>query len=235
MTLYGSTFVLLVSCLCYNVLGFQGSFRVRSIACVSSSVRQMVAEASSEKDVEVPVEAMEKKDLGEIPSNLPSECGVDYVPLATLLATGDFEEADQLTRDNLIKIAGDEAQRRNFVYWTEARKLPSTDLATMERLWLQFSDGQYGYSIQKRVWDLEKGVFERFIRRIGWTKMENGEERLLKWFTTPKEFNYEPSSSPKGHLPLTSALRGTQLLKALMEHPVWEEYDWKNYKDLKWS
>jgi hypothetical protein len=26
----------------------------------------------------------------------------------------------------------------------------------------------------------------------------------------------------QGHLPLTSALRGTQLLKALYEHPVWE-------------
>ena len=26
----------------------------------------------------------------------------------------------------------------------------------------------------------------------------------------------------QGHLPLTSALRGTQLLKTLYKHPVWE-------------
>jgi hypothetical protein len=105
----------------------------------------------------------------------------------------------------------------------------------MERLWLQFSDGQYGYSIQKRVWDIENGNFERFIRRVGWTTMDGGEERLLRWFTTPREFNYVPKTAPKGHLPLTAALRGTQLLRCLMEHPVWEEYDWKNFKDLKWE
>lgn len=32
----------------------------------------------------------------EIPSKLPSDCGMDYVPLATMLATGQFEEADQV-------------------------------------------------------------------------------------------------------------------------------------------
>jgi len=32
----------------------------------------------------------------DIPKNLPSDCGKDYVPLATMLATGDFKEADQV-------------------------------------------------------------------------------------------------------------------------------------------
>ena len=78
-----------------------------------------------------------------IPTYLPSECGVDYVPLATMLATGDFLSADQFTRDNLIKIAGSEKAGRNFVYWTEVKNIPETDLATMERLWLEFSNGKY--------------------------------------------------------------------------------------------
>ena len=176
-----------------------------------------------------------KPDYGEIPSYLPTEMGVDWIPLATCLSLGEYEEADQITRDNLIKIAGSEAVRRNFVYWTDVKTIPNTDLCTMERLWLQFTDGTQGYSIQKRVWDLENGNFDRFIRRIGWTTVENGEERKLKWFTSPREFIYDPLKAPKGHLPLTSALRGTQLMRALMEHPVWEEYDWKNYKDLEWK
>lgn len=37
-----------------------------------------------------------------------------------------------------------------------------------------------------------------------------------KW---PKEFIYSLEGA-KGHLPLTNALRGTQLFKALMEHPA---------------
>ena len=170
----------------------------------------------------------------EIPTYLPSDKGVDYVPLATLLATGDFSGADQFTRDNLIRIAGSEAQKRNFVYWTDVKNIPSTDLATMERLWLQFSDGKFGYSVQKRVWDIERGNFDNFIRRIGWTKIDTGNERKLKWFGK-SEFIYDVETAPKGHLPLTSALRGTQLLRQLMLHPVWEAHDWKNYKDIKWE
>ena len=169
-----------------------------------------------------------------IPTYLPSALGVDYIPLATMLATGDFLSADQFTRDNLIKISGAEALGRNFVYWTEVKKIPSIDLATMERLWLEFSNGQFGYSIQKRIWDLENGNFDSFIRRIGWTKIDNGVERKLKWFGA-NEFIYDLERAPKGHLPLTSALRGTQLIKQLMEHPVWTEYDWKNYKSLEWG
>jgi len=32
----------------------------------------------------------------EIPTNLPSDVGMDYVPLATMLATGQLAEADQV-------------------------------------------------------------------------------------------------------------------------------------------
>ena len=39
-----------------------------------------------------------------------------------------------------------------------------------------------------------------------------------KW---PQEFNYT-MDAPKGHLPLTNCLRGTQLFKAILEHPAFE-------------
>ncbi len=32
----------------------------------------------------------------DIPTNLPSEIGLDYVPLATMLASGQLAEADQV-------------------------------------------------------------------------------------------------------------------------------------------
>ena len=185
------------------------------------------ADASSEtEDAEV--------DLATIPTYLPSERGIDYVPFATMLAVGDFKGADQFARDNLIKISGPGSVKRQFVYWTEVKNLPATDLATMERLWLQFSGGNFGYSVQKRVWEVENANFDNYIRRIGWTTIDNGNERKLKWFGQ-SEFIYDVEKAPKGHLPLTSALRGTQLMKELMNHPVWTQYDWRNYKDLKWG
>lgn len=168
------------------------------------------------------------------PRNLPSAAGIDYVPLATMLATKDFLAADQFTRDNLIRISGAEAAGRNFVYWTEVQKLPKRDLITMEKLWLESSNGQFGYSVQRRIWDSEKGNFDNFIRKVGWTITENETERKRKWFGN-NEFIYDLEKAPKGHLPLTNALRGTQLLRQILAHPVWTEFDWKNYQNIPWE
>ena len=33
----------------------------------------------------------------EVPTNLPSDCGMDYIPLANMLATGQLAEADQVS------------------------------------------------------------------------------------------------------------------------------------------
>lgn len=162
----------------------------------------------------------------EIPTKLPSDVGMDYVPLATMLATGQLAEADQFTRDALIVLAGSKAKGRDFVYWTEVKNIPSTDLATIERLWNKFSKGKFGYSVQKKKWKQSKGDFEAWCRKIGWTTTDGEVERKKRWFGA-SEFIYDVKKAPEGHLPLTSALRGTSLIKALLEHPVWENDDWK--------
>jgi hypothetical protein len=54
----------------------------------------------------------------------------------------------------------------------------------------------------------------KFFKAIDWTQGENNVYR--KW---PAEFKYD-YEAPKGHMPLTNALRGTQLFQAIMEHPA---------------
>lgn len=131
----------------------------------------------------------------------------------------------QFTRDALIVLAGSKEKGRNFVYFTEVKNIPSTDLATIERLWNQFSGGKFGYSVQKKKWRQSKGDFELFCRKIGWTTTDGDVERKKRWFGA-SEFTYDVKKAPEGHLPLTSALRGTSLLKKLLTHPVWENDDW---------
>jgi len=99
----------------------------------------------------------------EIPTNLPSDVGMDYVPLATMLASGQLAEADQFTRDALIVLAGSKEAGRNFVYWTEVKNIPITDISTIERLWNRFSRGKFGYTVQKKKWRQSKGDFEVFL------------------------------------------------------------------------
>lgn len=162
----------------------------------------------------------------EIPTKLPSDVGMDYVPLATMLATGQLAEADQFTRDALIVLAGSKEKGRDFVYFTEVKRIPSTDLATIERLWNKFSGGKFGYSVQKKKFRQSKGDFETFCQKIGWNTKDGEVERKKRWFGA-SEFIYDVKKAPEGHLPLTSALRGTSLIKELMAHPVWDNDDWK--------
>ena len=70
---------------------------------------------------------------------IESEVGADYIPLLTSLKLGQYEEADQLTRDLLIFIAGPGARKRGFVYFAEAPRLPVKDMLTLDRLWLAYS------------------------------------------------------------------------------------------------
>eukprot|EP00956_Cyclotella_meneghiniana_P019167 scaffold32603_cov68-Cyclotella_meneghiniana.AAC.9 len=161
----------------------------------------------------------------EIPTVLPSDVGMDYVPLATMLATGQLAEADQFTRDALIVLAGSKAKGRDFVYFTEVKNIPSTDLATIERLWTKFSGGKFGYTVQKKKYRQSKENFEAFCTKIGWTTKDGEVERKKRWFGA-SEFIYDVKKAPEGHLPLTSALRGTSLIKELLKHPVWDNDDW---------
>jgi len=68
--------------------------------------------------------------------------------------------------------------------------------------------------------------FEAFCKKIGWTTTDGEVERKKRWFGA-SEFIYDVKKAPEGHLPLTSALRGTSLLKELLSHPVWDDDDWK--------
>ena len=61
--------------------------------------RQVVAaKMSTMAEAGVPPSTSDASDVAEIeiPTNLPSEKGLDYVPLATMLATGQLAEADQV-------------------------------------------------------------------------------------------------------------------------------------------
>lgn len=154
---------------------------------------------------------------------MESACGFDYVPLLTALQAGEFREADQLTRDALITLSGPKAVERGYVYFSEAPKIPIEDMATLDRLWQAYSNGKFGYSVQAACWDSKKVArnFDAFFDRIGWRHKDG---TLLRWLPEEKsdEFIYDLEKAPKGHLPLTSTLRGQQLLERLLTHEAWK-------------
>lgn len=89
---------------------------------------------------------------------------------------------------------------------------------TIDNLWKAYSGNKFGFSVQRELWLQNKRQWQKFFKRIDWVQGENNVYR--KW---PAEFYYNTDEGAKGHLPLTNALRGTQLFNAILEHPAFNK------------
>ncbi|HEY9622467.1 MAG TPA: GUN4 N-terminal ARM-like repeat domain-containing protein [Crinalium sp.] len=144
---------------------------------------------------------------------LRSERGIDYAPLQTLLGQQDFEVADRLTLEKMCQLAGETASKRKWIYFTEVENFPSTDLQTINTLWSVYSEGKFGFSVQREIWLSVGKNWDRLWDQIGWRTNNN-------WTRYPQGFTWD-LTAPRGHLPLSNQLRGVRVIASLLTHPAW--------------
>tara|TARA_Y100001968_G_scaffold162152_1_gene148313 strand:- start:20 stop:736 length:717 start_codon:yes stop_codon:yes gene_type:complete len=140
----------------------------------------------------------------------PSEVGFDYSPLQQYLLTESFEEADRFTSSKLRELAGEKAVDRGYVYFSEVDSIPGIDLLTLDKLWIVYSRGKFGFSVQSKILDAVDGRYDKLWPRIGWKK--DG-----IWTRYPKAFDWS-IDAPTGHMPLVNQLRGVRLMDSLLNH-----------------
>jgi hypothetical protein len=141
-----------------------------------------------------------------------SAAGIDHAPLQRHLMQQEFEDADRLTSDILRQLAGPDAVKRGYVFYSEVAAMPSVDLESLDRLWLVYSQGRFGFSIQGRLLRACGGQWERLWPRLGWKS--DG-----RWTRYPGSFTWS-LGAPDGHMPLVNQLRGVRLMDALLQHPA---------------
>lgn len=141
----------------------------------------------------------------------PSARGIDYSPMQRALLDEDFEEADRLTSCVLRELAGDQAVKRGYVYFSEVPPMEGLDLTTLDRLWIAYSQGRFGFTVQARLLKALEGRYDRLWPRIGW-KLDG------TWTRYPGAFQWS-MDAPEGHMPLINQLRGVRLMDALLSHP----------------
>lgn len=142
-----------------------------------------------------------------------SERNVDYGALQNLLARQEFQAADRLTIEILCALAGDASAQRKWLYFTDVKDLPIADMQTINALWQVYSEGKFGFSVQRDLWLSAGKNWESLWVVIGW-KSGNA------WTRYPQEFTWN-LTAPKGHLPLSNQLRGVRVMAALLSHPAW--------------
>ena len=131
---------------------------------------------------------------------LLSDKNVDYTKLRDFLANGEWQEADMETYHCMLKVAEREEQR--YINIEDIENFPCTDLRTIDQLWVRYSNGKFGFSVQKKIYqslggkiEYNQEVWEKFGEQVGWKKGD-------KWLDYD-ELNWtrETSSHHTGHLP----------------------------------
>lgn len=141
-----------------------------------------------------------------------SSVGLDYAPLQRDLLNQQFEAADRFTSSALRHLAGPQAQKRGYVYFSEVPGMADLDLVTIDRLWTAYSQGRFGFTAQARLLNALNGRYEQLWPRIGWK--QDG-----VWTRYPGAFTWS-IKAPEGHMPLINQLRGVRLMDALLNHPA---------------
>ncbi|NJO42720.1 MAG: protein kinase [Cyanobacteria bacterium CRU_2_1] len=152
-----------------------------------------------------------------------SERGVDYKPLQDLLMQKAWQEADQETHRLMLVLCDQESGRLRV---EDIRQFPCRDLYMLDYLWLQHSEGLFGFSVQRDIWKSVGGTtgaqyqdwdrlttrsrskwrvnspWHRFATRVGW--------RVKDTWVLYDRFLFS-IEAPKGHLPSPSAHSGAHI------------------------
>ena len=141
-----------------------------------------------------------------------SDENINYDELQLKLLEQKFEDADRLTSSFLRKLAGNLAEKRGYVFYSEVNNMSGTDLQTLDRLWSIYSNGKFGFSIQAKILKSVEKKYELLWPKIGWKRDGN-------WTRYPNSFSWS-LDAPEGHMPLINQLRGVRLMDSILRHPA---------------
>lgn len=160
----------------------------------------------------------------ELDKSLETKGGVSLQALRDKLAAGEWEAADAETRRLLCELAGDDAVKRKWVFFSEVQFISEADFKLIDGLWRAYSNNKFGYSVQRKLWNNAGQSWNKFFKKVGWTRPLDEYQETYKKF--PLEFMWDVADpTPEGHLPLTNALRGTRLLENILNHPAFADVD----------
>lgn len=160
--------------------------------------------------------------------DLSSAVGIDYTQLRDLLQAGRWLEANEETTNLMLEIAGEE---KRYLDASSLANFPCIDLRTIDTLWVKYSHGRFGFSVQQRIWQSMRGNFAAdpvLGLMIGSAKVAAAETCIdfgnrVGWRLKDSWVDYSnliwDESAPIGHLPFFGFFEQVWRVKVL---GVWE-------------
>ena len=199
-------------------------------------------------------------DYSNLEVSLESDVlGQDYTHLRDLLAEGKWKEADKETGRMMLLVGmilmkrqirdGEYkgSSREDCLAITNFRFLPCKDLCTIDRLWLKYSNGRFGFSVQKRIVSeigddalsilVSSEQFNNKSFEIG-----NTLERRIGWYTPRDDKAYGRKiyndltfsiQAPYGHLPTANyCCEGSSLSRKNVSFETEEVFGYQNLEAI---
>jgi hypothetical protein len=146
------------------------------------------------------------KNLSNSPVELRSDRGIDYRELESLLKKKDWKAADEITTQIILKIA--EREQEEWITNINMNNFPRTDLLTIDRLWLYYSEGKFGFSRQVKTWfdcggeieEYDKDAYKRFLTKIGWYDPKKLVAKEITYYKFMEKMN-SAKNAPDASLP----------------------------------
>jgi hypothetical protein len=127
-----------------------------------------------------------------------------YAKLRDLLAAQDWKAADQETADRMLEVM--DRQKDGYLRNEDVKKFPCLDLCNIDILWVKYSQGKFGFSVQKELWESpseslgmnNNNKLRRFCITVGW------ETRGFLWMRGSlllySQLMFD-IAAPRGHFP----------------------------------
>ena len=136
-------------------------------------------------------------DNGSLEPEKPPLMG-GYRQLREYLQAGQFRLADQETAKLVLTLTN--RLEEGWLRSHDIEQLPCPDFRILDNLWVRFSNGRFGFSVQRDLWlslgaqpgDFNGQLFRTFSDRLGW--------RINNEWITYDQFNFSTSAAT-GHLP----------------------------------
>jgi serine/threonine-protein kinase len=130
--------------------------------------------------------------------DLISAVGMDYRKLRYLLAKGKWKEADEETARVMLVVA--KREKESWLTVEDIYSFPGEDLRTIDQLWVKYSNGKFGFSVQKKIYQglggseyYDHNIWKDFGDKVGWRK-----GNILLYYT---DITFD-IKAPEGHLPI---------------------------------
>jgi hypothetical protein len=137
----------------------------------------------------------------KIEIELKSAKGIDYRKLEDLLKRQQWKQADEETTNVMLQAAN--RTNRTSEGWLREEDIdnfPCEDLRTIDQLWVKYSGGRFGFSVQAKIYrelggtrQYNKRVWNAFGDRVGW--------RVNNSWIYYKDVTFD-LKAPLGHLPI---------------------------------